>query len=215
MPLSLNVPDLPQRVLDLLLLNPGVRVLVGVTGPPGAGKSTIAQVLRTELGSTAQLLPMDGFHLAQAELARLGRTERKGAPDTFDVTGFVSTLERVRADQGTVLAPAFNRAMEEPIAASIAVEPQHRCIIVEGNYLLHDALGWEQVEPLLNESWFLELPDDARRARLIKRHVEFGRSSSAARNWVSGVDEANAKLIARSRSRAGVLVDATEPGADT
>lgn len=211
-PLSLNVPELPQRLRDLMRHRPGARVLVGVTGPPGVGKSTIAQELSTELGSAAQLLPMDGFHLAQAELTRLGRDERKGAPDTFDVTGFVNTLQRIYADQGTVLAPAFNRSLEEPIAASIAIEPQHRCVIVEGNYLLHDALGWENVEQLLDECWFLELPDDVRRARLVKRHVAFGRSDSAARDWVNRVDEANAELIARSRSRAGVLVTARDSG---
>ncbi len=219
----LSTSDLPARVQSLLQHGAderatgdhttGARVIIGLVGPPGVGKSTISDQLAAELGPVAQLLPMDGFHLAQTELERLGRADRKGAPDTFDVAGFVNALQRVRADEGTVLAPAFNRVLEDPIAAAIAIEPQHRCVIVEGNYLLHRELGWQQVRGLLDETWFLDLPHQVRLERLTQRHIRHGRSPAAASVWVAQVDEPNAQVILHGRDHADVVVqiDAAEP----
>lgn len=206
MPHLIDLPGLAEMVQELRRQQPERRILVGIAGAPGAGKSTVAQELTVALGFRAQLLPMDGFHLAQQQLERLGRAERKGAPDTFDVAGFLSILDRVRADDGTVFAPIFDRGLEEPIAGAIAIEPAHRCVVVEGNYLLHDDGGWQGVLPLLDECWFLDLPDDVRVERLVRRHIEFGRSPDAARAWVEQVDEANARLIEEGRGRASAVV---------
>lgn len=105
------------RTLDEVAaaIPPGDRVIIGIAGPPGAGKSTIAQALMEKLPDAA-LLPMDGFHLPQAELRRLGRRERMGAPDTFDVDGFIAVLEALRRGE-TVTAPGFDRELEEPVSA--------------------------------------------------------------------------------------------------
>ncbi len=180
-----------------------IRRIIGITGCPGAGKSTFAAQLVAEHADTSVVLPMDGFHFAQRELIRLGRADRKGAPDTFDVGGYVALLQRLRRDPaGTVYAPAFDRRLEEPIANAIGIEPHHTTIVTEGNYLLLPDEGWEHVRPLLDEVWFVDIDDEIRRQRLIARHIAHGRTPTAAASWVESVDEPNAQLILATRSTA-------------
>jgi pantothenate kinase len=182
-----------------------LRRIIGIVGCPGAGKSTLAQRL-VHMSPTAVGVPMDGFHLAQRELERLGRADRKGAPDTFDVGGYVALLRRLRDEPDvTVYAPAFDRHLEEPIGSAIPVDPHHTEVVTEGNYLLLDRGGWEHVRPLLDECWFVD-DDPGRVERLIARHVEHGRSHDEAIAWVRDVDEPNAVLIRATRERADRIV---------
>lgn len=168
------------------------RGLVAIVGAPGAGKSTIAAALVGRLPHAA-LLPMDGFHLPQAELRRLGRRDRMGAPDTFDVDGFVRVLHAVRAGEA-VDAPGFDRELEEPVPGSLRVDAP--LVVVEGNYLLLDSGGWEAAAPLFDVTFFVEVDDGIRLERLIARHERFGKSPADARAWALGPDESNALLIA-------------------
>ncbi len=184
----------------------GARSIVGVVGPPGSGKTTIATEVSRLIGSHAVTLPMDGFHLPQATLVELGRRDRMGAPDTFDVTGFVDLLTRLRADTGPVLAPAFDRDIEEPVADAVAIASATRVIVVEGNYLLLDTHGWDGVAPLLDLAIYVDLDREERLRRLIARHERFGKSSERARDWALGPDEANAIVIERTRSRADHVI---------
>ncbi|GAA4895880.1 nucleoside/nucleotide kinase family protein [Streptomyces coeruleoprunus] len=186
----------------------GERRVLGIAGAPGAGKSTVAAGIVERLRDVAVLVPMDGFHLAQAELVRLGREGRKGAPDTFDVAGYAALLARLRAPEPgvTVYAPAFDRAREEPVAGSIPVPAETPLVVTEGNYLLHEADGWAAVRGLLDACWFLELDDRQRVPRLIERHVRFGKERDHAERWVLGSDEANARLVAAGRDRADLVV---------
>ncbi|MET9697243.1 nucleoside/nucleotide kinase family protein [Streptomyces sp. NPDC006529] len=191
------------------LVAAGRRRILGIAGPPGAGKSTLAARLAEALGpDAAVVVPMDGFHLAQGELERLGLADRKGAPDTFDVAGYVALLRRLRAPgEATVYAPAFDRGLEQPIAGSVPVAASVPLVITEGNYLLHDAGGWGSVRPLLDEAWYLA-PDEALRVgRLVDRHVRHGRDPAQARAWVLRSDEANARLVALGRDRADLVLD--------
>lgn len=192
-----------RRRIDVLLAD-GRRKLLGLVGAPGAGKSTLATALLTTLGERAQVVPMDGFHLANVELQRLGRADRKGAPDTFDSAGYVALLRRLRTqgDDEIVYAPEFRREIEEPVAGAIAVLPTTQLVITEGNYLLHDTGAWAGVAGLLDEVWYVDVDDALREARLIGRHRHFGRSEEAARAWVEQTDAPNARLIAATRDRA-------------
>jgi pantothenate kinase len=164
--------------------------------------------VRADLGPDAVgHLPMDGFHLADAQLDRLGRRGRKGARDTFDVVGYVATLRRLHDEPDhTLFAPGFERDLEQPVAAAIAIPPSARLVVTEGNYLLLPGGGWERVRPFLAEAWFVEVDDDVRRARLVDRHEKFGKAPDAARAWVDTVDEPNAELIAATRGAADLVV---------
>ncbi|GAA0623272.1 nucleoside/nucleotide kinase family protein [Streptomyces crystallinus] len=191
-----------------LLAVPGERRVLGITGAPGAGKSTLAERLVERLDGKAVLVPMDGFHLAQAELVRLGRADRKGAPDTFDAAGYTALLARLRAPEpgAVVYAPAFDRTLEEPVAGSIPVGPAVPLVVTEGNYLLHDQGGWAPVRSLLDEVWFLEIDAEERVRRLVERHVRYGKARPYAERWVRGSDEVNARVVAGGRDRADLVV---------
>jgi pantothenate kinase len=189
------------------LLASGQRRLLGLTGPPGGGKSTLAQALAETFPGRTIVVPMDGFHLANSELMRLERRGRKGAPDTFDSAGYVALLRRLRAQGAgeTVYAPEFRREIEEPIAGAIPVFPRTCLVITEGNYLLLDDGPWADVAGLLDEIWYVDIPDALRVERLTRRHVQFGRSADAAAAWVANTDEPNARLIEASRGRASYV----------
>jgi pantothenate kinase len=178
------------------------RRIIGIAGPPGAGKSTYAAHLVAESDVPAVQVPMDGFHLADTALVALGLRDRKGAPETFDALGYAALLRRLRTAAETVWAPAFERGLEQPVAGAIAVGPEVELVVTEGNYLLLDRPEWRAVRAALDETWFLDLDRDVRRGRLVARHVEFGKSPEAAALWVARVDDANAALVAETRSSA-------------
>jgi pantothenate kinase len=190
------------------LADGGGRRILGIAGAPGAGKSTVARRLVDALGGAAVLVGMDGYHLAQSELQRLGRAQRKGAPDTFDPAGYVALLRRLRTpNAGTVYAPEFRRAIEEPIAGAVPVQPGVPLVLTEGNYLLLDTPPWSAVRGLLDEVWFLAPDERTRRKWLIARHRSYGRTAEQAAERTTGSDEHNARLIAPTAARADLIVD--------
>jgi pantothenate kinase len=190
------------------LLADGRRKLIGLVGAPGAGKSTLATALQQAFADRSIVVPMDGYHLANVELRRLGRADRKGAPDTFDAAGYAALLRRLREQAGDeiVYAPEFRREIEEPIAGAIPVLPDTQLVITEGNYLLLENGPWRAVDGLLDDVWYVDVDDRLRVERLIERHRQFGRSAEAAAAWVESTDEPNARLIAGTRGRARQVI---------
>jgi pantothenate kinase len=206
---SSAVPAIPESYLVRLreMLKGGSRKIIGLVGPPGAGKSTVGLALREIFSDISQIVPMDGFHLANVELARLGRAHRKGAPDTFDSAGYVDLLKRLhsQAADEIIYAPEFRREIEEPIAGAIPIFPETQLLITEGNYLLLDDGHWKKVPTFLDEIWYVDVDDALRIDRLASRHEQFGRSREEAVAWVNNTDEPNARLIETGKSRADLV----------
>jgi pantothenate kinase len=185
----------------------GVRLL-GICGAPGVGKSTVAAALAARHG--AVVVPMDGFHLPQAELARRGLRDRMGAPETFDAEGYAALLAGVRARTADVWAPAFDRRVEEPVSDRIHVPASAGLVITEGNYLLLDEPRWRAVREQLDLVWHLVTHEGVRRKRLVARHVEFGKTPREAEAWVARVDDPNARLVEPVSGRADLVVDLSD-----
>jgi pantothenate kinase len=200
--------------LAALVPPPGRRFLLGISGAPGAGKSTLAAALAASYNGV--MVPLDGFHLADVELVRRGLRDRKGAPETFDADGYAALLTRIRSRPvHTVMAPLFERGLEQPLAGGIAVPPEVDLVVTEGNYLLLDDPPWPDARAQLDTVWHVVTADELRLPRLIARHERFGKSPDAAREWVERVDGANAVRIEAAAHRADLVLDLTawEPAA--
>jgi pantothenate kinase len=188
------------------------RVVLGLAGAPAAGKSTLATTLVRAVNDRhgpdgAAYLPLDGFHLSNAQLERFGRQDRKGAPDTFDVWGYGALLQRIM--QGTecdIYVPDYDRKLHEPVAARLVIRPTTRLIVTEGNYLASDDSGWPAAREFMNELWYVDTPDEVREARLAARQMAGGRGEQEAWAWVIGNDRPNGELVKRTRGNCSRVV---------
>jgi pantothenate kinase len=203
---SLSFEQALSRVMELLS-NANGRIIIGIVGKPGAGKSTLSSYLIEKLPKeSVALVPMDGYHLSNKELDALGRRNRKGAPDTFDSNGYAALLQRIATSTDDVYFPVFHREIEESIAAEGVVTAKTKIVLTEGNYLLHDQGGWKNVAPILTESWYVEVDDVVRLERLVDRHHFYGKERQAAYDWAHGTDENNAQLVEGTKELADFLV---------
>ncbi|MDQ0936313.1 nucleoside/nucleotide kinase family protein [Streptomyces turgidiscabies] len=213
-PLSSPAPSFDE-LLDRAraLVRGDRRAVLGIAGSPGSGKTTLAERLVRALNGDGSPwvahVPMDGFHLADVELERLGLRDRKGAPDTFDAAGYAALLRRLRenSDREIVYAPGFERVLEQPVAGAIPVFGSARLVVTEGNYLLLTEGSWSRVRAQLDEVWFCALDEEERVRRLVARHEEFGKDHDTALAWVLGTDQRNADLVAATRDRADLVVE--------
>lgn len=208
--MAIEIQGLEEALKRLLFLsqNSDGRVIIGLVGKPGAGKSTLSNYLLKKLPKeTTTLVPMDGYHLSNLQLKLLTRSDRKGAPDTFDSYGFLKLLQRIKmSTDEEIYFPIFHREIEESIAAEGVVHPHTSLILVEGNYLLLDTAGWSEVAKTLTESWFIDVDNDRRMARLVGRHMKYGKSREEAHAWAHGSDQDNSDLVELTRKMADVII---------
>jgi pantothenate kinase len=190
--------------IQSLLNSQSNRALIGIVGKPGAGKSTVVELIQKKYGPLeVSVIPMDGFHLSNEELINLGRRDRKGAPDTFDVSGFISLIKKVKQEpQVNHKFPIFHREIEASVNDEGIVSKESKVIVIEGNYLFSEEHNWSGLFPLLDHTWFIEIDDDVRIERLIARHIRYGKTPVEAENWSRGSDEANARFIEITAHRA-------------
>ncbi len=203
-----SIDEALSRIKDLALKHSG-RFIIGIVGKPGAGKSTLTSHLIENLPKdSVSLVPMDGYHLSNLQLKNLGLTDRKGAFNTFDSNGYVSLLKRINTETDQdIYYPVFHREIEESYAADGVVLANTKIVLTEGNYLLFDKAGWEKVAAELTEIWYININDDVRIDRLVKRHEFYGKDKESALNWATGTDEINAKIVESTAARADVIIN--------
>ena len=206
--MSKEISNEEAKAIVVECASASTRTIIGIIGKPGGGKSTLSKYLLKGMDPTlVSVVPMDGFHLSNKVLKELGRSDRKGAQDTFDVKGFTALIQRIKMDSAEpIYYPIFDRSIEESIAAQGVVYPSTRVVIVEGNYLMHDKDGWQEIAPLLDQSWYAFLEEDIRISRLISRHIAFGKDPESAKAWAKGSDQVNAELIETGVGRCDFLV---------
>ena len=197
---------------DAIALVGESRAILGIAGDPGAGKSTLVDLLLERIRAVKGAdwvahVPMDGFHLADAQLDRIGARGRKGAPDTFDAAGYAHLLERVKRQVGDpVYVPGFDRTLEQPLAAALVVLPSARLVVTEGNYLLLEHPHWARARQAMDAVWFVASEESERIERLVARHVEFGKTPEEARAWVATTDQRNSELVAGTVGKADRVI---------
>ena len=206
--MSKEISNEEAKAIVVECASASTRTIIGIIGKPGGGKSTLSKYLLKGMDPTlVSVVPMDGFHLSNKVLKELGRSDRKGAQDTFDVKGFTALIQRIKMDGAEpIYYPIFDRSIEESIAAQGVVYPSTRVVIVEGNYLMHDRDGWQEISPLLDQSWYAFLDEDVRISRLISRHIAFGKDPESAKAWAKGSDQVNAELIELGVERCDFLI---------
>jgi pantothenate kinase len=185
------------------------RFIIAIAGPPGAGKSTLSEQLVTMLKARSRhsrIISMDGFHLENSTLKRLGLFDKKGSPTTFDVPAFIQVMKRLAAYESDVAIPMFDRKKDITIENASIVSTQDKILIVEGNYLLLNDEQWVELQDIWDETVFINPGMDILEKRLIDRWLSYGMDNESAQNRAFGNDIPNAKNVIENSLPANILI---------
>ena len=199
---SNDLEHIAETILSEINVNISNRFIVGIAGGPGSGKSTFAVRLKELINSKAktdlaQIFPMDGFHRKNIELERSGLLSVKGAPETFDVKGYTSMLNRIRLGEN-LKVPIYSRESHDVIDNALSIKPHHKIIITEGNYLFADIEGWYEIKNIIDLKIYIEADEDICEKRLLERHMRGGKTEIEALEKIKRVDMKNFDLIAQT-----------------
>lgn len=198
----------PESLAELIKARAGNgpgRFLTALAGPPGAGKSTLSAALVAALGPGARVVPMDGFHYDDAVLNARGLRSRKGAPETFDLSGFSNLLKRLRVE-GEVAIPVFDRSLELSRGSADVVLPEDRFLIVEGNYLLLNEGKWADLAGQFDLTVWMDVDLAELDLRLMARWAHFGKTPAESRAWIDGNDMPNIRRTIENSRPADVVI---------
>ncbi len=205
-----DIEHIAETILSKVNVNISNRFIVGIAGGPGSGKSTFAVKLKELINSKAksdltQTFPMDGFHRKNIELERSGLISVKGTPETFDVEGYISMLNRIKLGEN-LKAPIYSRETHDVIDNALPIEPHHKIIITEGNYLFYDAEGWCEIKDIIDLKIYIEVDEEVCEKRLLERHMRGGKTRIEALDKIEKVDMKNFDLIAQTSKYADEII---------
>jgi len=185
------------------------RFIIAIAGPPGSGKSTLSEQLVEMLKTRSiqsHIISLDGFHLENSILKRLGLLDRKGSPSTFDVPAFIQVMKRLAAYESDVAIPKFDRKKDISIERASIVSTKDRILIVEGNYLLLNNKQWAELQDIWDETVFINPGMGVLKKRLIDRWLFYGMDNESAQNRAFRNDIPNAKNVIENSLPANILI---------
>lgn len=206
--MPIDIKPIIKYILEAFIANEKSRLIVGIAGCPGAGKSTISELIlkalqKNKISENSVLVPMDGFHLDNRVLKKRNLLSKKGAPETFDVNGYIELLNRIQNNKDDIFSPFFDRNLDLAKAGAISIKRKHKIVLTEGNYLLLEHEPWSKIKRYLDLTIFIDADLEVLKRRLKLRWLDLGLSEAEASQKAELNDLPNAIFIKKYSKKAG------------